>query len=354
MELTSSSDSEDDMQEERNNFERINFDISNFRDIFRISPTLAEYILNNIGQQIQHTSVKNNALTPNQQLLTCIRFLATNSFYSVVGHAHGVSKSTISRAIRRVVLAINHTFVSTIICWPNSLIARQNISEDFYQYSGLPCVAGAIDGTHIPIRAPKEREDQFVNRKQFHSINAMMVSTRRHYILYVSSRFPGSVNDSRVLRNSLLYEKFNSGWRPFPNAYLLADSGYPLLDWLLVPIRIPTSFGENKYNSKHKLTRHFIESTFGILKARFSVLSNTMRVNPELAGEVIKCCAVLHNLIIKETGDDGALNHDYDQFDNDAVEDNEEPDPELSEAARKQQGLARRAEIVGLFTEAPQ
>lgn len=133
-------------------------------------------------------------------------------------------------------IAINESYIRDIICWPVQQQERTQIAEEFFQYSGMPCVAGAIDGTHIPIRAPKEREDQFVNRKKFHSINAMMVSTKRHYILYVGSRFPGSVNDSRVLRNNQLYEKFNSGWHPFSDAYLLADSGYPLLEWLLVPI----------------------------------------------------------------------------------------------------------------------
>ena len=60
-----------------------------------------------------------------------------------------------------------------------------------------------------------------------------MVEGANHYIFYINSRWPGSVNDSRVLRNSPLFETFENGWKPFPDAVLLGDSDFPLLDWLM-------------------------------------------------------------------------------------------------------------------------
>ena len=58
----------------------------------------------------------------------------------------------------------------------------------------------------------------------------------KFYNAYV--KWPGSVHDSRVLRRSPLYALFESGFRPFPHAILLGDTGYPSLNWLATTDRI--------------------------------------------------------------------------------------------------------------------
>ena len=41
---------------------------------------------------------------------------------------------------------------------------------------------------------------------------------------YVSACWPGGVHDARVLRNSSIARKFESGWRPFHNAVILGKN----------------------------------------------------------------------------------------------------------------------------------
>jgi nuclease HARBI1 len=84
-------------------------------------------------------------------------------------------------------------------------------------------------------------------------------------IFYINARRPGSVNDSRVLRNSPLFETFENGWRPFHDAVLIGDSGFPLLDWQMTPFAISHNNNEENYNRTHKRSRHFIETTFYVL-----------------------------------------------------------------------------------------
>ena len=38
----------------------------------------------------------------------------------------------------------------------------------------VPDVIGCIDGTHVRIQAPAHCEDDYVNRKQFHSLNVQV------------------------------------------------------------------------------------------------------------------------------------------------------------------------------------
>ena len=50
------------------------------------------------------------------------------------------------------------------------------IKRIFFTIAALPNVIGAIDGTLIPIIAPKDNEADFVCRKGFHAINVQAVA----------------------------------------------------------------------------------------------------------------------------------------------------------------------------------
>ncbi|KAI5639211.1 DDE superfamily endonuclease domain-containing protein [Phthorimaea operculella] len=191
----------------------------------------------------------------------------------------------------------------------------------------MPMVVGCIDGTLVEIDAPHQNEDQFVDRHQNHSINCMAVCGPRGEFYYVSARWPGSVHDSRVLRNSNLYTRMQSGWRPFPNAVILGDSGYPLTDWLLTPTgRNLENAAVQRYNRAHKSTRRIIENAFGILKEKFPCL-NYMRLKPTLCCQIFKCCTILCNIartredeqqVLTERAikDDADINDDEENIDN--------------------------------------
>ena len=135
----SSSNNEEPKAKRKINF-RINFDIDNFEETFRVSRATAEQILRDINVRLQHETTMNRALTPEQQLLTTIRFFASNAFYNVIGHAHLMNQSTVWRVIHRTVKAINDDYFRTIICWPTEENKRNLISQLFFEHGGMPCV----------------------------------------------------------------------------------------------------------------------------------------------------------------------------------------------------------------------
>lgn len=116
-------------------------------------------------------------------------------------------------------------------------------------------------------------------------------------IFFVSCRWPGSVADARVVRNSVLWDSLENGWRPFPGAVILGDSAYPLRQWLMTPLPNPDDANQRKYNDAHAKTRRIIEQVFGIMKARFPIL-DYMRVQPEFAARLTKCMCILHNMAL--------------------------------------------------------
>ena len=120
--------------------------------------------------------------------------------------------------------------------------------------------------------------------------------------------FPGSVYDSRVLRNSAIYTKaetsqiLNSPNDVIQNVtirpLILGDGGYPLLAWLINPYNIGQNIDPRKAKLNNKLcgARVTIERGFGILKARWRCLLK--RIDSEIKNvlNVIITCVVLHNM----------------------------------------------------------
>ncbi|KAM4554926.1 putative nuclease HARBI1 [Odontesthes bonariensis] len=124
-----------------------------------------------------------------------------------------------------------------------------------------------------------------MNRKNFHSINVQMVCNANYLISNVVAKWPGSVHDSRVFRNSEIYRRLSQG--EFLGV-LLGDRGYACQPFLLTPF----ATGIQPCPCQNKAR---IEMTFGLLKARFQCL-NHLRVSPDRACDIIVACAVLHHV----------------------------------------------------------
>ena len=95
----------------------------------------------------------------------------------------------------------------------------------------------------------------------------------------------------------VIWEIYREGELPsLPNGVILGDSGYPLLEWLLVPfVEHPGMTAEQKlYNKAHKSACAVIERIIGILKRRWACL-NGLRFKPGKCCEVIVVCCMLHN-----------------------------------------------------------
>ncbi|KAJ8277394.1 hypothetical protein GJAV_G00074680 [Gymnothorax javanicus] len=171
----------------------------------------------------------------------------------------------------------------------NSLLSEQG----FYDIAGFPRVLGAIDCTHIPISTHLgENEADFVNRKSFHNLNVQMTCDHQMMVTSLVAKWPGSVHDSRICRESLLRQKLKQGQF---SGVLLGDRGYACLPYLMIPYPDPGAGPQMRFNVAHAKTRVRTEMTFGVIKARFASLHG-LRVAPDRACRIISACVVLHDI----------------------------------------------------------
>ncbi|XP_034166092.2 putative nuclease HARBI1 [Pangasianodon hypophthalmus] len=225
-------------------------------------------------------------------LCVALRFFANGSFLYNVGDAEHISKATVCRTVRKVCLALKR-FLRIFVVFPGHKPLRV-IREEFHRFAGFPNVFGCIDGTHIPIIAPSENEADYVNRRSIHSIYVQIICDAAHIITNVEAKWPGSVHDSRMFRESTLSNKLECGEI---DGFLLGDRGYPCQPTLITPYPEPEPGHQQHFNVAHCRTRARVEMTIGLLKARFQCLRH-LRVTPERACDIIAACVVLHNIAI--------------------------------------------------------
>ena len=115
----------------------------------------------------------------------------------------------------------------------------------FYQY--FKACLGALDGTHIPVHAPKEQQTAYRNRKGQLSQNVLTACDFDLRFIYVLPGWEGSAADSRVLEHAKTKDFVIPEGR-----YYLGDAGYSNSASLLVPYRNTRYHLKEWGDGKHK------------------------------------------------------------------------------------------------------
>ena len=125
-----------------------------------------------VSQDIQFSLPRKGSLTLVLQMCLALRFYSTGSFQSVVGELIGVDQSTACRTITTVTDALMPR-VRGWIKMPTQAEANRQ-KQKFYAMRAIPSVIGCIDGTHIRMQGPNQQDHEFVNRKNYRSINVQV------------------------------------------------------------------------------------------------------------------------------------------------------------------------------------
>lgn len=265
-----------------------------FRQFYRFDKVVFRQICDLLRPDLERRTVRNKALSPEIQLATAIRYYATGEFQLDVGNGVHISQSSAFRSIECVGRSLCSKF-NDFIKWPTNNIQQAAIKHGFFTIAQFPNVIGLVDGTHIRIVRPSIDEQQYVNRKLYHSLNVQVICDHRGLLTNMEVNWPGSSHDSFILRQSEVWQHMETS--PF-HGFILGDSGYPLRNWLMTPFSTPATHGERSYNYSQKRTRVLIENTIGRLKRRFHLLhAENRRQIPRVVRD-IRACGVLHNIAI--------------------------------------------------------
>ena len=216
-------------------------------------------------------------LGPKTSLYLTLWYLGNATTYREISELFGVAKSTVHECVQRVIEVlcnISYKFIE----WPRGEAALQTVQE-FQEVAGFPGVIGAIDGSHISVKAPNIYQADYLDRTMKHSINLMAVCLPDKRFSFISAGAPGSYHDSRAFKNSGLYERIINNPRSlFPSSdyHIIGDSAFPLTTYMLVLFRDTGRLSATQihFNTKLSKTRVIIENAFAFLKGRFRRLKH--------------------------------------------------------------------------------
>jgi len=184
------------------------------------------------------------------------------------------------------------------IRWP-SPSRLLNISQHFEAIHGIPYIAGAIDGSHIPIIAPIEHAPDYYCRKGFHSILLQGVVDHSCCFGDYDIGWCGSIYDYNLFSKSQI-GKYCMRGQLSPYA-LLGDAAYQPRTWMFSPY-IGKKDGFNRqqthWNFIQSSFRMCVERAFGILKTRWRILLKMIDCQLENVPIHVTACLILHNLTI--------------------------------------------------------
>ncbi|KAL3675695.1 hypothetical protein R1sor_025643 [Riccia sorocarpa] len=263
------------------------------------------HICSELGPAVRSADTRFRKAVPVQVKIGAVLYkLVTGVNFFNSGELFGIGESSVHECMPEVISAIISILGPRHLYWPNREDMR-SVSEGFRRKCGLVGCQGAIDGSHIRIRAPigKEVAIDYYNRKGFHSILLQGICDSDSVFLDIAVGFPGSMNDKRMLRLSTFYDLVQSGrvlQEPtlrLPSGvllkpYILGDAGYSMAQWCMVPysLHLGSSDLDRIFTEKHIRGRLAIEQAFGMLKNRYSILQNGIRADVAFSPKIVHAC----------------------------------------------------------------
>lgn len=182
--------------------------------------------------------------------------------------------------------------------------------EKHKKVHGVSGLVGSIDCVHVYWHAcPTALQGSYKSRFKHPTLVTEAVCDCDLKFSHVYSGLPGTLNDITILRQSPLVSlfeqnsfprvEFEINKEPFNVPYFYGDGAYPNWSTFLTAPRNPETEEEKAFTKKQESARKDIERAFGVLKKRFVILKNGLRVRDVVkATNIIRCCFVLHNILV--------------------------------------------------------
>ena len=248
------------------------------------------------------------AIAVRHRVAIALYWLADSARYRTIGNLFGVGKSTVCSIVKQVCEVLAGILLPRYIFFPQNQQEVQDQIDDFRDRVGFPQVVAALDGCHVPIIAPLQSPEDYVNRKGFHAVTLQGLVDSNYRFVDIFVGWPAKVHDARVFQNSPLFShccartflplqlsQVISGVRVPP--LIVGDSAYALSDWLMKPFTDNgnLTLEQVNFNKILSMTRVVVENAYGRLKGRFRCIAKRLDLDVETVCLVIAACCVLHN-----------------------------------------------------------
>ena len=302
------------------------YNLNIFRRRFRMQRNLFDKILLDLSETDPFFTQRYDALgkfgfTPKQKMTAAMRYLAYGASADQLDEFIRMAESTILMTVKKFCQDIIQLYSDEYLRRPNEHDISQLLSENSSR--GFPGMLGSLDCMHWQWKnCPYAWKGAYQGKEGAPTIILEAVADRRLWIWHAFFGMAGSNNDINVLDRSNLFDDilqsknvsvdfFVNGNR-YDRCYFLADGIYP--DWPVFVKTIEHPVGRKKklFSCMQESVRKDVERCFGVLQARFRILSLPCKLwCKDAMHSIMKACIILHNMIIENEWNDPALDNEF-------------------------------------------
>lgn len=241
-----------------------------------------------------------------------LRRLKSGDSLVSLGEMFGTHRSIVSQITWSFVEALEENGLHHLK-WPDTEEEMSYIKAKFESIQGLPNCCGAVDITHIKMMSsltPLDTEVWIDNMNNQSMVLQAIVDADMRFRDVVSG-WPGKITDASVLSSSTFFELCEKGNRlngkkiKFSDdtelsEYIVGDSGFPSLPWLVTPYKgKEISDSAANFNKKHYETWRVVHQALIRLKEEWKVLQAVMwRPDKQKLPRIILACCILYNIFL--------------------------------------------------------
>ncbi|GLU11650.1 hypothetical protein SLE2022_283830 [Rubroshorea leprosula] len=291
--------------------------LDNFQSIFKMSRRTFNYICSLVKDHMMaksrnFTFTNGKPVSFHEQVAVALRRLGSGESLLTIGDLFGLHHCTVSQMTWRFVEAMEDRALHHLQ-WASNETEMTEIKSKFEKMQGLPNCCGVIDTTHITMCLPSSDPESKVwldHQKNYSMVLQAIVDTKMRFRDIITG-WPGKMEDWLVFQSSNFYKLCDKGERLNGKTlvssegleiqeYIIGDSGYPLLPYLLVPYEgkeLPESKAE--FNKRLSATRLVARRAFARLKEMWRIIHGEMcRPDKHKLPRIILVCCLLHNIVI--------------------------------------------------------
>ncbi|GMN24331.1 hypothetical protein TIFTF001_000517 [Ficus carica] len=296
--------------------------LDKFESVFKLSRKTFDYICSLVKEDMMVKSAhfvfaNGKPMSLCDQVAVALRRLSSGDSLVTIGDFFGLNHSTVSQVTWRFVESMEERALHHLQ-WPSTEAEMTEIKSKFEKIRGFPNCCGVIDTTHIVMCLPASDPtgDVWLDHEKNHSMVLQAVVDSDMRFRDIVTGWPGKMKDSLVFESSNLYklcdkeERLNGKKVEIAKGseireYLIGDSGYPLLPYLVIPYEgkdLPESKAE--FNKRHSATRMVAQRALARLKDTWRIIRGVMwRPDKHRLPRIILVCCLLHNMIIDMEGE---------------------------------------------------
>jgi len=190
---------------------------------FRVTRGTFDFICRLVAQDIQRqNTLFRDAVPVPKRVAVALWRLGSGNSYRTISTTFGIGKATAVKICHEFCEAMNRMKRYFISLPSHEDDVKESIRR-FAENLNFPQAIGAIDGTHIEIKSPTVNGADYFNRTQKYSMVTQAVVDHRMLFMDVSTGWPGSIHDARILRLSTFFTEMENGNILFNPSVTAAD-----------------------------------------------------------------------------------------------------------------------------------